>query len=244
MELENVLKNAKAFLFDLDGTLIDLAPDVFYYDYIRYSYPHFQDIISSSGKFREHLLQSIFETVNHTDGKRNAIEVFIDIFSPRVGLDKEDVLNRFMKFYTTSFDNLKKFVKPYPIARDLILLLKKLNKKVVLATNPVFPRIATEKRIKWGKLEPEWFDYITVGENSYYVKPQKQYYTTILKKIRVKADKAIMIGNDYENDLAAKLVGITTIIIDTYPEGKKKQTLEPDFKSSLKEIYELLRSQK
>ncbi len=240
MNLEETLKNAKAFLFDLDGTLIDLPPKTFYIDYIRYCYPHFKDVFSNEDEFRNALLSSIQETVYHTDGKRNAIEIFIDIFAPKAGLDEKETLKRFMEFYNGDFDNLKRFVRSYPISSKLIILIKTLKRKAVLATNPVFPRIATEKRIKWGKLEPQWFDYITVGENSYYVKPQEKYYTNILREIGVDARYAVMIGNDYEKDTAAKKVGITTIMVDTHQEGKENKTCEPDFESSLKEIYNAL----
>ena len=37
--------------------------------------------------------------------------------------------------------------------------------KVVLATNPIFPAIATESRMRWAGLAPEDFDYYTTYEN-------------------------------------------------------------------------------
>lgn len=49
--------------------------------------------------------------------------------------------------------------------------LKRRGFGVALATNPIFPSVATESRIRWAGLEPEEFALYTTYENTAYCKP-------------------------------------------------------------------------
>ena len=44
--------------------------------------------------------------------------------------------------------------------------VKELGLRAVLATNPIFPAVATRSRIRWAGLEPEDFELCTTYENS------------------------------------------------------------------------------
>ena len=51
-------------------------------------------------------------------------------------------------------------------------VLKDKGYRLILATNPLFPPVATNTRVRWAGLKPEDFEYITYYDNSHYCKPK------------------------------------------------------------------------
>lgn len=54
---------------------------------------------------------------------------------------------------------------------------------LVLATNPLFPRMATLERVAWAGLDPADFVLITTFENCRFTKPNPGYFLEILEVI-------------------------------------------------------------
>ncbi len=239
MELKKRFGNAKLLLFDLDGTLIDFSPKVFYTDYIRLAHRHFQDLMNFED-FQKLLLKATFDSMSTMDGSKFFLDVFLDKFTPYVPISREEVNLRFRAFYSSSYDELETMIRPYPVAKELLELAKSKGIYVVLATNPVFPLIAVEKRITWGGLSPEHFDHITHAENSKYVKPQREYFQQLLDKFNCSPHQAIMIGNDLETDIPASQLGIATVLVPTHVENKDHSELRPDFEASLSDLLDAL----
>ena len=102
---------------------------------------------------------------------------------------------------------------------------------MVLATNPIFPEIATRQRIKWAGLDIEDFELVTTYENSRFSKPNLNYYTDILAKINVDAKDCMMVGNDVSEDMVTTKLGMKVFLltqdlinknnedINNYPHG-------------------------
>ncbi len=237
MDLKQHVANAKLFLFDLDGTLIDFSPRVFYTDYISLAYRHFRDLMGYE-EFQALLLKSTFDSMNSMDGSQFFLDVFLDNFTPQVPISREEVNIRFRSFYSTSFNELEKMVRPYPVAKELLEVARRKKNHVVLATNPVFPLIAIEKRIVWGGLSPKYFDYITHAENSKYVKPQREYFQELMDMFRCSPYETIMVGNDLATDIPASQLGITTILVPTHIENADNSKLKPDFEVSLNDLLD------
>ena len=91
--------------------------------------------------------------------------------------------------------------------------LKCLWKCTALATNPLFPSVATQTRIRWAGLEPEDFELITTYENIRFCKPNPDYYVEILKRLGVKAKNCLMVGNDVGEDMVARDLGIQVFLL-------------------------------
>ena len=116
-------------------------------------------------------------------------------------------------------------------------MLKDKGYRVVLATNPLFPSIATESRIRWAGLEPSEFDLYTTYENTSYCKPNLDYYRDILKRINCRPEECLMVGNDVGEDMVVEALGmqaflLTDCLINTqkkditaYPHGSFEQLL-------------------
>ncbi len=78
----------------------------------------------------------------------------------------------------------------------------------------MFPRIAVERRLVWGKLDGLNFDLITTYHNMHATKPHPQYYREILSKLDCPPAEALMVGDDWELDLApAASLGMHTFWI-------------------------------
>ena len=103
--------------------------------------------------------------------------------------------------------------------------------RLVLATNPIFPAVATESRIRWAGLEPSDFVLYTCYEDARHAKPNPAYYRDILERLELPAEGCLMVGNDAAEDMAAAQAGLevfllTDCLINTrqqdisgYPQG-------------------------
>ena len=109
--------------------------------------------------------------------------------------------------------------------------------RVVLATNPLFPAIATRNRIRWAGLNPEDFELVTTYENSHYCKPNPDYYREILGKLSLDGSQCLMVGNDVGEDMIAGILGMKVFLltdclinsaggdISVYPNGSFPELL-------------------
>ena len=119
----------------------------------------------------------------------------------------------FEEFYGNEFQNAKVFCGLNPEAAETVRKLKAEGYRVALATNPLFPAIATESRIRWAGLEPSDFEIYTTYENSTYCKPNPDYYREIMKKISCKPEECLMVGNDVSEDMVAKELGMQVFLL-------------------------------
>ena len=85
--------------------------------------------------------------------------------------------------------------------------------RVALATNPIFPHMATENRIRWAGLVPEDFEIYTTYEASTFCKPNPAYYLEVARTLGVKPEECLMVGNDATEDMAAREVGMDVFLL-------------------------------
>lgn len=199
-------------LFDLDGTLLPMDQEEFVKDYskrlAKKMYPHGYD----PGK----LIDAIWKGMGYmikNDGKATNEEVFWNIFSRELGpqvREKEDV---FLDFYEHEFQEVAKSCGYNEAAKKTIDILKEKGYRLILATNPVFPPVATHSRIRWAGLEPSDFEYITTYDNSRHCKPNPCYYEDILKMIGCKPQECLMVGNDVTEDMVAEKLGMKVFLL-------------------------------
>ena len=90
---------------------------------------------------------------------------------------------------------------------------KALGLRVALATNPLFPAVATHSRIRWAGLEPEDFELVTTYENSSACKPDLLYYKEVMGKLGVVPDDCLMVGNDVAEDMVARHLGLRVFLL-------------------------------
>ena len=199
-------------LFDLDGTLLPMDQDVF----VKTYFGLLAKRLAPLGYEPTELIKAIWAgtkaMINNVGEKTNE-EVFWDDFASRYGEEARKDLPEFDAFYREDFDKVKEVCGFNSKARKVIEFLKQKEIHVVLATNPIFPAIATEKRIGWAGLVTEDFELYTTYENSKYCKPNLEYYKEIVNKLDVKPEECLMVGNDVGDDMVAEKIGMKVFLL-------------------------------
>jgi FMN phosphatase YigB (HAD superfamily) len=181
-------------------------------------------------KLMESIWLGIKEMVKN-DGSLLNEKVFWNKISSIYGNKIYDEIPSFEEYYLTDFIKAKEACNFTNKANEIIKLSKKLGYKVVLATNPIFPSVATKQRIKWAGLEESDFELVTTYENSTSCKPNLRYYQEIMNKFNVTPEECVMIGNDATEDMISNELGIKVFLlkdclinsknvdISKYPQG-------------------------
>jgi len=188
----------KVFLFDLDSTLLEMNQDF----YLKY---YFEDIyniasknISDPKEFMKYFDMAAYALFSN-DGSISNEELFWQVMNQKNDYSK--FMDLFDDYYKYDYNKLQfKLVKKTGFAKKIVDYLNSKGYILILATQPVFPKIATINRMKWADLEESDFKYISTYENSHYCKPKWDYYTEILNKLNIKPEECIMIGNDIYDD--------------------------------------------
>ena len=148
----------KAILFDLDGTLLPMDQDMF----IKTYFSGIAAKLVPYGFDPKTLIGGIYkgtEAMTANDGSVTNEEAFWNTFCKIFGEKARQYEPIFEDFYKNEFDDVKRVSTASPFAKDIVDSLKAQGIRIILATSPVFPRIATEKRIAWAGLEPSDFEY-------------------------------------------------------------------------------------
>ena len=202
----------KVVLFDLDGTLLPMSLEKFLGAY----FGAITKRLSPLGYNEKGLVTALWEGTRkmiENDGTMTNEKAFwrkfIDLFGVKAVLDKP----HFDRFYVEEFDNVKCSCGFDPNAASAVRTIKEMGYRVALATNPIFPSLATEKRIAWAGLSPDEFELYTTYENSRYTKPNLKYYEDVVKALGVRADECLMVGNDVTEDMVAKKLGMKVFLL-------------------------------
>lgn len=202
----------EAVLFDLDGTLLPMDQEVFIGNYFRRIAAHFVP----HGYDPKSLVDTIWRgtaAMVKNDGSRTNEEAFWQlaesVLGPKILADKP----LFEAFYEKEFDKIKAVCGFHPAAARIVADLKQRGFRVILATNPLFPAVATRWRIGWAGLKPEDFELVTTYENSSFCKPNPDYYREILAKQGLKPEQCLMVGNDVGEDMAAGHLGMRVFLL-------------------------------
>ncbi len=201
----------KAVLFDLDGTLLPMDQDEFTKTY----FPHLTKKLAPYGFEPSDLIDALWKGTGlmvANDGSRTNEEVFWNYFTDRYGKDSAKYRDVFLDFYGHEFSEARKVCSVEPLAKPTVERLKDAGVRLILATNPIFPKVATELRITWAGLDPSDFELVTTYENSCYSKPNPEYYRDILKRCGLKAEDCLMVGNDVGEDMVAAKLGMRTFL--------------------------------
>lgn len=205
----------KAVLFDLDGTLLPMDQDAFVARYLEDMAIKMAPLGYEGKRLGEAIWEGVYAMARNESEKFNK-EVYWDVLASYFGEDCRKDEPMLMEFYQNEFQLAKIFCGFNPQAADAIALVKEKGWMAVLATNPVFPAVATEHRIRWAGIQPEDFVLYTTYENSRSAKPSLAYYRQILDKLHLKPEECIMVGNDTRDDIAAEKLGIPVFLLTDY----------------------------
>lgn len=200
-------------LFDLDGTLLPMDQEAFTTGYFKL----LAKKLAPHGYEPKSLVDAIWAgtaAMVKNDGSCTNEQAFWKKLSAIYGSEKalaDQLL--FEDFYANEFSAAQEICGFTPAAAETVRRLKACGVRVALATNPIFPRIATEQRIRWAGLAPEDFVLYTTYENSTFCKPNPDYYREVVRTLGVQPDECLMVGNDATEDLAAREAGMDVFLL-------------------------------
>jgi FMN phosphatase YigB (HAD superfamily) len=231
LDMSNTIR---AVLFDLDDTLLENSVDRFLKAYFGLLTPHMAHLVPPE-KFIAALVHATGAMIKNTDPAITNRQAFIDDFFPRVGRTAEEMMPLFDDFYAVQFGKLRSLTHPNPSARAAIQAAFDTGCDVVIATNPIFPETAIRQRMQWAGVSDFPFKLITSFEMMHAAKPSCRYYREILEHIGRSPDECIMVGDDWDNDMApAMKVGLQVFWVNTATDSMND--IDPSARGTLAEF--------
>ena len=228
-------------LFDLDGTLLPMDQNVFLKAYLG----GMAKKMANHGYVPEVLVDAIWKGTGamvKNDGRYSNETLFWNVFSEIHGRDTRVDEPLFEEFYRQEFQNIRQVCGFDPRAAETVRELKSHGFRLALATNPLFPAIATHSRARWAGLDPKDFALITTYDNSRYCKPNPAYYRDILETLDVKPEECLMVGNDVKEDMIAKELGMQVFLLTDCIINSENRDTDPYPQGSFPELLSYIRS--
>ena len=191
-----MVNKKQIIVFDLDGTLINSAPDLCYalnktLEDINIPSITLQEVMGYLGDGALELIKrgiSKHQNIDNYDIEKLRIR-FLDIYDDCL-LDKTD-------FYENVLETLEK--------------LKKMNFTLAICSNK--PELLVKRIIK-GLNAIDFFGAITGGDTYEFRKPDSRHLERTILEAGRKVDQAIMVG-DSENDIkCANSINVPSIVVD------------------------------
>jgi len=216
----------KAIIFDLDNTLIDFMRMK------RLSCEAAMDAMISAGLKinKEKGLKIIFQLYSQYGFEYQKIfEVFLKKVLGRIDYG-------IMASGIVAYRRVKEgLLYPYP---NVVPTLNELKKKYKLAILSDAPKFQAWIRLAAMKIQ-DIFDLIVTVDDTKVEKPDKKPFLFALKKLKLKPEECLMIGDSLKKDVEpAKKLGFRTVYAK-YGGNETKSTVKPDY--VINNIKELLK---
>lgn len=222
-------------LLDLDDTLLDTNMDTFipaYFDALSRAMADHVDPAT--------MLPALMGGTKRMFANENPSlwlrDVFDGYFFDKLGVNRDSIQHEIDKFYDEVFPSLASLTNPRPEAVDLVEWAFQQGYRVVIATNPLFPKKAIHHRMRWAGLPPEKYPFslITSYENMHFTK-SPAYYSEILGYLGWPDDPVVMVGDNVDMDLIpARVVGIPVYHVSV--SGEADSNFTPDGRGKISEL--------
>ena len=196
------MKQKFTILFDLDGTLIDTAPD------LMNAHNH---VMKKFG-FEERELNDVKKLAGR--GSKAMINKSIQEMAERTGkiLEtnnqiEEEMTKEFLNFYS---NNICKKSKPLDGVANFLIWCKKNHISMAVCTNK--QEHLSINLLKEIKLY-DFFEYVAGGNTFEYNKPDPRHLTSVVEIIGGDLKKTIMIGDSETDSASASTAGVPFILI-------------------------------
>jgi len=213
-------------LFDLDGTLVDTAPDLMdAHNHVMKKFGHkekkLSDIKSLAGKGAWIMMQRAFRQ---------------EIKDEKI---KKEMMKEFIDFYS---QNIDRGSKPINGVMGFLKWAKSKNISMAVCTNKQ-ERLAVDllKKLKMY----EYFEYVAGSDTFPFNKPDPRHLTDVVEIIQGNLKKTIMVGDSEVDEMSAENAKIPFVLVKNgYTEKSTKEIkhdeLIEDFKNFDKVIEKYL----
>ena len=213
-------------LFDLDGTLVDTAPDLMdAHNHVMKKFGHkekqLSDIKSLAGKGAWVMMQRAFRQ---------------EIKDEKI---KKEMMKEFIDFYS---QNIDRGSKPINGVMEFLKWAKTKNISMAVCTNKQ-ERLAVDLLKKLRMYE--YFEYVAGSDTFPFNKPDPRHLTDVVEIIQGDLKKTIMVGDSEVDGMSAENAKIPFVLVkDGYTEKSTKEIkhdeLIEDFKNFDKVIEKYL----
>ena len=206
------MKQKFTILFDLDGTLVDTAPDLMHaHNHVmrKYGYP-----TKSTDEIRNLVGQGAGSMLGRSIWGQ-AKKEFGKIQNDKI---KKEMVKDFIDFYGKNIVNESTLIRG---VKDFLIWSKKNNISMAVCTNKQ-EHLAIDLLKKIGIYD--FFEYVA-GHNTFdYCKPDPRHLTSVIEILQGDIKKSLMIGDSETDANAAKNAGIPVILMeDGYTEKKTNE---------------------
>jgi phosphoglycolate phosphatase len=196
------MKQKFTILFDLDGTLVDTAPDLMMaHNHVmkKFGYPtkSTEDIRNLVGKGAGALIgRSIWG---------QAKKEFSKVLDEKI---KDEMVKEFVSFYGKNIVNESTLVTG---VKEFLIWCKKQNISLAVCTNKQ-EHLSNDLLKKIGIYD--FFEYVAGSDTFDYCKPDPRHLTNVVEILDGDVKKTIMIGDSETDANAAKAAGILVILLE------------------------------
>ncbi|MEO0142519.1 MAG: HAD family hydrolase [candidate division WOR-3 bacterium] len=184
----------KIIIFDLDGTLYT-STEV-YQKFAEAAYHTYAKLKNTTIEQAKEILERRREELKRERGY--AVPYTLALLS--FGIPIEEWHKENIKFF-----NAGDYLKPNSELKDVLIQLKKRYKLAVFTNNN---RIQTQRILKAIGIEA-LFDYVFTYESFNLIKPDPKIFKMVIKRLKVKPEECLMVGDRYDVDLnPAKELGM------------------------------------
>lgn len=222
-------------LFDLDGTLAPFQQDEFVHTYFKALVRR----LVPMGYDGDALVQALWKGVDAMIGNGGTLtnrQVFWEVFTGELGVQALALESILGDFYAKEFDGVRTVLRENVDRSGLIRSLREKGYTLVLATNPIFPAVAVETRLRWVGLTQADFDWVTTYENSRRSKPSPAYYRDILERMGKRGGQCLMAGNNPSDDMSARETGMEVFLVTDCLENPKGLPIDGYPRGSFREL--------
>lgn len=232
----------KLIMTDLDCTLLIMNQDLYIKMYVEEIVKLFNEK-GYDGKMIAKATMGASMRMLKNDGSCTNQVAFEAGFKEAIKENAQEIIDIFPQVYGDSYDNIKSITRVNEYASEIVRLMKEKSQYIAVATQPMFPIEAVQKRLSWTNLSDKSFDYISVYDNSSYSKPNPKYYLEIMEKYGAKPEETLMIGNDVNEDiLPCESIGVDTFLVLDGLINSKEHDISGMRKGSYTDLINYLKS--
>jgi putative hydrolase of the HAD superfamily len=203
------LRDIKFVLLDMDGTLLDLYFDEYFWGHLvpeKYAEKH--NITFGSAK------DYLFNTYRRHEKTLNWCD--LDFWSRELHLDIPALT-----------EQIRHLVEVHPHVTDFLKMLRKHRKKVFLVTNAHYKSINIKfKKTQIGK----YFDSVLCSFDTGYPKEDMGFWQKAEKRLKFDKEKTLFIDDTEDVLKTAKAFGIRYILFKAVANSKTKPRISENFR--------------
>ena len=201
------MKQKFTILFDLDGTLVDTAPD------LMLAHNHVMKKFNYQTKTTEEIRELVGQGAGALIGRSiwgQAKKEFGKVTDQKI---KDEMTKEFINYYGKNILNKSTLISG---VKEFLIWCKKENISMAVCTNKT-EHLAIDLLKKIGIYD--FFEYVA-GYNTFsYCKPDPRHLTSVIEILAGDLNKTLMIGDSESDANAAKEAGIPIILLeDGYTE--------------------------